>query len=72
MSTDNAGTDFDTQISVYTGDCLASGGALDCVDGNDDIDPGVNSASRVAFESVVGQDYLILVHGLVAKQATTN
>jgi len=63
-STDNPGTDYDTQVSVYATidglNCLA---VVACVDGNDDIVPGINLASQVAWTSVIGQDYLILVHG---------
>ncbi|MCA9243731.1 MAG: hypothetical protein KDA32_07260 [Phycisphaerales bacterium] len=54
------GTDYDTKLNVYTGDC----NALVCVAGNDD-DTDCNSAlhSTVTFCSNPGQPYLILVQG---------
>lgn len=69
-STCNPGTDFDTQLSVYTGDC----GVLTCIDGNDD-QPGPldeacdvlnifeNRASTVEWSSEDGVIYFIYVSG---------
>jgi hypothetical protein len=50
------GTDYNSQISVFTGSC----GQLTCVDGNDDA---CGSQSRVDFRSIQGQGYRLLVHG---------
>ncbi len=47
---------YDTKISVYEGDCSN----LFCVAGNDD-DCGLGSG--VEWQSNIGQEYLILVHG---------
>jgi hypothetical protein len=52
-----AGTDFDSQISVFTGSCRE----LMCVDGNNDA---CGSQSRVDFQSNQGQIYFVVVHGL--------
>ncbi|QOJ15285.1 MAG: hypothetical protein HRU75_11865 [Planctomycetia bacterium] len=54
-------TNFDTQLSVYTGNC----GALTCVVANDDnqgcdLNP---FSSRVTWQTVPGQMYFIMVHG---------
>lgn len=50
--------DFDTQISIYLGDC----GALTCVDANDDSSfPGPQSSLSVFLEE--GLSYSLLVHG---------
>jgi len=67
VSTCNPGTDFDTKMGVFSGTC----GALVCVDGNDDTTApecvlpatGFNRKSRVAFSSVNGTTYYILVTG---------
>ena len=49
---------FDTQISIYSGDC----GALTCVDANDDAAfPGPQSTLSIFLEE--GLSYVILVHG---------
>lgn len=64
------GTDYDTQLSVYCGDCAD----LACVAANNDQPGpvtadcdvqgiGVNSGSTVSFCSEAGRTYLILVHG---------
>lgn len=52
---------YDTKLSVYTDGCET----LTCVAGNDDNCPdGASSLlSGVTWESVEGQEYLILVHG---------
>ena len=52
------GTDYDSKISVYTGDCSAP--PLTCVDGNDD---SCGLQSEVTFNSDGNTTYLILVHG---------
>lgn len=65
----NAGTNFDTRVSVFQGNC----GALTCVAGNDDgpSNPGgcsiaegagYNFGSEVSFNTSNGQTYYILVH----------
>jgi hypothetical protein len=52
-----AGTDFDSQISVFTGDSCDQ---LTCVDGNNDA---CGSQSLVVFLSNPDQIYHVLVHG---------
>lgn len=48
---------YDTKVSVFSGTC----GAMTCVQGRDD---GCGTRSRVpTFTSVIGTNYLILVHG---------
>lgn len=59
-STDFDGTDFDTKITVWTGEC----GALSCVVTGDDIGPGGgNLQTRVEWDSELGTEYLVYVHG---------
>ena len=58
ISTCNTGTDFDTQLRVYSGSCAG----LTCVTGNDD-DSSCGLSSTVNFDAFVGTDYYILVHG---------
>ncbi|CAB9506267.1 Neutral protease [Seminavis robusta] len=47
---------YDTQISVWTGDC----GSLTCVGGNDDT---CSLKSQVTFSTISGQTYYIKVYG---------
>jgi hypothetical protein len=57
LSTCSTKTDFDSQISVFTGSC----DQLTCVDV---IDNACGSQSRLQFESIQNEPYHILVHGL--------
>jgi hypothetical protein len=50
------GTDYNSQISVFTGSCFQ----LTCVDGNDDA---CGSQSRLDFQSIQDETYHVLVHG---------
>ncbi|MEZ4858077.1 MAG: PA domain-containing protein [Flavobacteriaceae bacterium] len=60
LSTCSANTDYDTQISVFTGpDC----NNLTCVAGNDDSPNCTNFQSEVEFESDGNSTYYILVYG---------
>lgn len=62
LTTCNPSTNYDTKLSVYTGDCVSG---LVCVAGNDD-DFSCSSSiyfSTVDFQTVVGEEYLVLVHG---------
>ena len=52
--------DFDTGISVYTGSCSAG---LNCLSGNDDGEECEDFRSKLKFNSVVDEEYLILVDG---------
>lgn len=61
LSTCSANTDYDTKISVYTGDCGTP--PLTCVDGNDDSPNCTNFQSEVEFQSDGNTTYYILVHG---------
>ncbi len=65
---EGAETDYDTKISVFTGDC----DSLACVGGNDDIAGGCNGpasdlSSQFSFASEAGTPYLVLVHGFGAE-----
>jgi hypothetical protein len=51
--------DFDTKISVFTGDC----DNLVCIGGNDDGTGCTGNTSYYEFPSEAGTDYYILVHG---------
>ena len=57
----NATSTFDTQISVFQGDC----GDLECVNGNDDdlFDVCPRGEAGVLWMTDVGVTYLIFVHG---------
>ncbi|NND63151.1 MAG: hypothetical protein HKN48_08135, partial [Flavobacteriaceae bacterium] len=61
VSTCSTNTDYDTKISVYTGDCAAP--PLTCVDGNDDSPNSTDFQSEVEFQSDGSSTYYILVHG---------
>ncbi len=54
-----AGTDYDSKLGVFEGDCAG----LICVDGNDDF---CSLASEVTFTSVLGTVYFFYVHGFNA------
>lgn len=53
--------DYDTKISVYTGDCAAP--PLTCVGGNDDGNGCLGFTSEFTWPTIAGEEYLILVHG---------
>ena len=57
MCSGNGTADFDTKMSVFTGDCGAP--PLTCVDGNDDT---CGLLSEVSFQSDGVSTYYILVH----------
>ncbi|MCW5519642.1 T9SS type A sorting domain-containing protein [Aureitalea sp. L0-47] len=61
VSTCSTNTDYDTKISVYTGDCTVL--PLTCVAGNDDSPNCTNFQSEVEFQSDGNTTYYILVHG---------
>lgn len=50
---------YDTKLSVFTGAC----GSLMCVAGNDDGPNCPGNTSEVTFQTTVGTNYLVLVHG---------
>jgi F0F1-type ATP synthase assembly protein I len=52
-------TFFDTQISIFIGDC----GGLKCIAGNDQMSCGNGDQSMVAWYAESGVEYLIYVHG---------
>lgn len=70
LSTDNFGTDYDTNIQVFDGSC----GSLTCVagdeDGSDDSDSQSNFTSELTFTSMEGTDYYIYVSGWGGDQGT--
>jgi hypothetical protein len=51
--------DFDTQISIYSGEC----GALTCITGNDQAPPLTEGSSVVNWDTTEGETYFILVLG---------
>lgn len=57
LSTDNAGTNFDTEISVFSGSC----GSFTCV--GSDKDSGTGETSEITFSTVGGTDYYIYLDG---------
>lgn len=57
ISTDNAATNFDTEINVYEGPC----GSLTCVGGDDNS--GTGSTSEYTFTTVSGTEYYVYVDG---------
>jgi hypothetical protein len=57
----NGTTDYDSKLSVYSGDC----GALVCVTGNDDT---CGLQSEVSFQSDGATAYYILVHGFATSE----
>jgi hypothetical protein len=57
ISTDNAGTNFDTDINIYSGSC----GSLTCVGG--DTDSGAGTNSSYTFTATNGTTYYIYVDG---------
>jgi len=61
LSTCNAGTSYDTKLTVYEGTC----GTLTCVAGNDDDFSCGNSIfnSTVDIKTNIGSEYYVLVHG---------
>lgn len=60
VSTCNAGSNYDTKLTVFEGSCAS----LVCVGGNDDNCSAYSGLlSTVEFTSVAGTDYYILVHG---------
>ncbi|MBE2247577.1 MAG: hypothetical protein IAE67_09995, partial [Candidatus Competibacteraceae bacterium] len=65
-STCNPGTNFDTKIRVYSGNCAS----LNCVTGNDDDGSCGFSGlfSTVNFCTSSGVDYYILVHGFSSSE----
>lgn len=62
VSTCTNQTNFDTALTVYTGDCSS----LQCVDGRDDdleCDAGNEEHSTISWQAAAGQQYYVLVHG---------
>lgn len=57
ISTDNPGTNFDTEINIFEGPCTA----LTCVGG--DNDGGVGMTSSFTFTTTNGTEYFIYVDG---------
>lgn len=57
ITVDTLVSSFDTRLHVFSGSC----GALTCVTANDDIAPSFKS--KVAFQTVRGADYFVLVSG---------
>jgi hypothetical protein len=57
ISTDNAGTNFDTDLNIYEGPC----GSLNCIGG--DTDSGTGTTSSYTLNTTNGVDYYIYVDG---------
>ncbi len=62
ITTCSDNTDYDTKLSVYTGDC----DGLVCVIGNDDDNDCAAYQSSVDFQSDGNTTYYILVHGYLS------
>lgn len=60
VTTCNAVSDYDTKLTVWSGDC----GSPVCVDGVDDECTGFSALlSTVDFVSTIGETYYVMVHG---------
>ena len=57
MSTSNNGTNFDTEIFVYSGSCSN----LNCI--GSDNNSGSGTTSEITFTSSIGVEYFIYVDG---------
>ncbi len=57
VSTDNPGTNFDTELNVYIGSCAS----LVCIGGDDN--GGTGTTSEFTFTSVNGTEYYVYVDG---------
>jgi hypothetical protein len=63
-------TNFDSKITVYSGDC---NGVMNCINANDDASGNFGAcalnrqASRVQWESEEGVTYYLLIHGFGAR-----
>lgn len=70
LSTCGSQTQFDTQISVYSGNCSD----LSCVAANDDnpLCESNGATSFIAFNAVSGTNYFIRVHGNIQPNASYN
>ncbi len=70
LSTCGSQNQFDTQISVYSGDC----NALTCVAANDDnpLCESNGSSSFISFNAVSGTNYFIRVHANTQPNASYN
>jgi hypothetical protein len=60
-STCNAGTTFDTKISVFTGSSCED---LVCVGGDDDVGGACGTSSAFSFTASALTEYWVLVHGV--------
>ena len=58
--------DYDTKISVFTNEC----DSLICIDGNDDNFPCANNTSEVSWQSNIGEQYFLLIHGFNGQTGT--
>lgn len=65
-STDYSGTNFDTKLWLFSGDC----NALNCEDGDDDGAPGnfSNNSSELTFSTTLGEDYYLVIGGFSSSE----
>ena len=63
---DSGSAEFDTLLDVYTGSCDSG---FECVVDNDDF---CDEQSLVAFQTIDGEEYYILVHGFDSAQGNFN
>lgn len=61
VTVDTNGSNFDTKLHVFSGDCSAGGAGLICIDGDDD--GGIGTQSQVSFQSTPNTIYYIYVSG---------
>jgi len=66
VTLDLCGSDYDTQVLVFQGSC----DDYSCVIGNDDFSGCPDYQSRVAFEALSGENYLVFVGGYEGETGT--
>lgn len=66
VTIDTNGSEFDTQLGVFSGSC----GDLVCVDGNDDV--GEDTNSYIRFIAGLGMTYYVYVTGWGSESGTYN
>ncbi len=64
ISTVNAGTNYDTELELYSGIC----GALACIGGDDDSGGGLQS--QILFEPVFNETYYVYIDGHFGARGT--
>lgn len=68
VTADTSGSDYDTKLGVFSGDCTA----LTCVGGNDDVNGAADRTSEVIFASELDVLYYVYVTGFSANEGNYN